>query len=292
MSYFFFVGYMEMNKKLDLLKGIVVITIAAFLEGLTVVLFANPGNFVSSGFTGLAMILSKLPFWKLDISLTMLLFNIPVALFCIKEISPRFTFLSLLYVFEVSIFIEVIPFQAIFTDKLLLAIFGGVLLGLASVLALNVDASTGGIDFIALYFSKKYQKTLWEYVFVYNVILILINGLIEGWDSIAYSIIFQYVATQLRQTFHTRYKRLTLQIFTKKPKEVIDCFTKLSLHGLTCTPSYGGFSEEEITMITTIVSAYEQNILIRELVECDKDILINIMPSEVFVGKFVEKEYK
>lgn len=272
--------------------SIVLICFAAFIEAIAVNLFTVPGNFISGGFTGLSILLNELPFWKIDIGTTMLILNIPVALFCAKYISTRFTVMSLIYVLSASLFIKIIHFPPLFEDKLLLAIFGGVLVGIASTIALQIDASTGGVDFIALYYSKKYQKTFWGYVFAYNALLIVINGYFEGWESIAYSIIFQYVATEFREAFHTRYKRITLQIYTKKPEAIITKFIQLSVHGLTCTPSYGGYSKEPITMITCVISSYEQNLILSKLVEIDPQIIINILPSSKFIGKFIEKEYK
>lgn len=272
--------------------SIFIICFAALIEAIAVNLFTVPGNFISGGFTGLSILLNEIPLWKIDIGTTMLMLNIPVALFCARYISPRFTFLSLIYVLSASFFIKIIQFPPLFEDKLLLAIFGGVLVGTASTIALQIDASTGGVDFIALYYSKKFQKTFWEYVFVFNAILIVINGYFEGWESIAYSIIFQYVATELREAFHTRYKRITLQIYTKQPEEIINKFIQLSVHGLTCTPGYGGYSKEPITMITCVISSYEQNLIISKLSEVDPHVIINIFPSTKFVGKFIEKEYK
>ena len=100
------------------------------------------------------------------------------------------------------------------------------------------------------------------------------------------------MATEFREAFHTRYKRITLQIYTKKPEAIITKFIQLSVHGLTCTPSYGGYSKEPITMITCVISSYEQNLILSKLVEIDPQIIINILPSSKFIGKFIEKEYK
>jgi Uncharacterized conserved protein len=44
----------------------------------------------------------------------------------------------------------------LFTDPILLVIFGGVLSGISTIIALKVDGSTGGTDFVALYFSNRH----------------------------------------------------------------------------------------------------------------------------------------
>ena len=64
----------------------------------------------------------------------------------------------------------------LFDDLTLNVIFGGVLYGLSVVLALKGNASTGGTDFIALYVSNKTGKSIWNYVFMGNVCILVIFG--------------------------------------------------------------------------------------------------------------------
>ena len=54
-----------------------------------------------------------------------------------------------------SVLTDLIPGTAITYDTLLISIFGGMLNGLAISMCLAVDATSGGTDFIAIYFSEK-----------------------------------------------------------------------------------------------------------------------------------------
>lgn len=75
-----------------------------------------------------------------------------------------------------------------FDDKLLNIIFGGALYGIMTTIALKANASTGGTDFIALYVSNKKNKSIFNYVFVFNATMLVIFGAMFGWENAGYSI--------------------------------------------------------------------------------------------------------
>ena len=151
---------------------------AGFMQAAVMQIFMVPINLLSSGFTGVAFLIEKITStffgFSFSVSLGMLLLNIPVAIMCSKSISKRFTFFSLLQVFFASFFLRVLSFEPLFEDILLNVIFGGFLYGIMTVIALKGNASTGGIDFVALYISNKKGKSIWSYVFVFNATLITI----------------------------------------------------------------------------------------------------------------------
>ena len=82
------------------------------------------------------------------------------------------------------------------------------------VLALKAGASSGGTDFIALYFANKNGREIWMQVFAFNAMILCVFGVIFGFDKAGYSILFQFISTKTISTFHTRYKRVMLHIYT------------------------------------------------------------------------------
>ena len=116
--------------------------------------------------------------------------------YAIKILALDLHFFSLLQVFLASLFLKVCQFQPLFNDILLNITFGGVSYGLMAVLVLRGNASTGGTDFIALYISNKKGKSIWEYVFVFNTLILMIFGSMFGWIHAGYSILFQFISTK------------------------------------------------------------------------------------------------
>ena len=60
----------------------------------------------------------------------------------------------------------------------LIALFGGVISGFGVSIALTNGASSGGTDFLSIYYSNKYHRSMWDYVFAFNCALIFIAGML------------------------------------------------------------------------------------------------------------------
>ena len=265
---------------------------SAALQAYVIQVFMNPSSLISSGFTGVAQLnryTYKSTGLHIETSLGILLLNIPVALLCARGISPRFTFFSCIQFGCASLFLKVFRFTPLMQDILLNVAFGGFLYGISVVISLKVGASTGGTDFVALYFSNKFGKSLWQYVFVFNTIVVLIFGAFRGWTHAGYSIVFQLISTKTISTFHTRYERLTMQITTEHPQELLSAYTAHYRHGVSCVDGYGGYSHRPFTVMTTVVSSYEVKEIIHLMKETDPKVIINIYKTEDFVGGFYRK---
>ncbi|HIV88051.1 MAG TPA: YitT family protein [Candidatus Pygmaiobacter gallistercoris] len=268
------------------------VVLSAALQAYVIKVFMNPSNLISSGFTGVAQLINLLTEttgFHIDTSLGILLLNIPVALLCARGISPRFTLFSCIQFGCASLFLKLFQFEPLMQDVLLNVAFGGFLYGICVVIALKVGASTGGTDFVALYFSNKFGKSLWQYVFLFNTTVVLIFGAFRGWTHAGYSIVFQLISTKTISTFHTRYERLTMQITTEHPQELLAAYTAQYRHGISCVDGYGGYSHQPFTVMTTVVSSYEVKEIIHLMKEVDPKVIINIYKTVDFVGGFYRK---
>ena len=268
---------------------ILAVVASALLQTYVIQAFIRPANLLSSGFTGVAILIDRIASLyghNISTSLGMLVLNIPVAILCSRSISMRFTFYSMLQVFLASFFLKICSFQPLFNDVLLDVVFGGFLYGLSIAIALRGNASTGGTDFIALYVSNKTGRSIWEYVFAGNCVILCIFGYMFGWLYAGYSIVFQFITTKTISTFHHRYERVTMQITTTIPELVIDMYVDHYRHGISCIQGYGGFSKKKMYLLHTVVSSYEVADIANLLREADPRIIINVLNTEEFYGSF------
>lgn len=286
---------MEAKKKNKLVRGLITlaaVTGSALLQTYVIQVFIRPANLLSSGFTGVAILIDKIASLyghNISTSLGMLILNIPVAILCSKSISVRFTFYSMIQVFLASFFLKVCNFAPMFEDVLLNVVFGGFLYGLAIAIALKGNASTGGTDFIALYVSNKTGKSIWEYVFAGNCVILCIFGYMFGWLYAGYSILFQFVSTKAISAFHHRYERVTLQVTTEKAEEIMKEYVKNYRHGISCVKALGGYSHKEMYLLHTVVSSYEVNDIVHLMREQDAHVIINMFKTENFYGGFYQE---
>lgn len=286
------------KKTFHLLSCIVLVLISSLIQCFAIKTFVLPAHLLSSGFTGLSILISKISNefgFNFSISLGIILFNLPAIILCIKGISLKFTILSCIQLVLTSILLQFLNFTPLFDDIMLNCLIGGVVYGMCTVLALKADASTGGTDFIALYVSNKIGKSIWSYVFIFNTIMLIVFGFIFGFKYAGYSIIFQFVSTKTIESFHHRYDQITLQITTKYPEDIIKSYTNVYRHGITVTKSYGGYSKEENYLCHSVVSSYELKDIIKLIKKEDPKAIINVLKTENFYGGFYRHnigEYK
>lgn len=280
---------LKKNKMARRIITILAVTASAILQTFVIQAFIQPANLLSGGFTGAAILIEKITSlygFTFSTSLGMLVLNIPVAILCSRSISVRFTFYSMIQVFLASFFLKVLHFEPMFDDMMLNVVFGGFLYGIGIVIALRGNASTGGTDFIALYVSNKTGRSIWEYVFAGNVLILCIFGFMFGWIYAGYSILFQFISTKTISAFHHRYERVTLQITTTKAEAVIKAYIGQYRHGISCVDAVGGYSHKKMNLLHTVVSSYEVPDIVALMREEDPHVIVNMIRTENFYGGF------
>jgi uncharacterized membrane-anchored protein YitT (DUF2179 family) len=285
---------MDQNKQ-SLPRDLLFAILGAAIAAANINTFVYSGNLVPGGFSGLSLLIVRVcaKYFSLDVnySLLYLLFNIPSALLVFKYVSKRFTLISLVYIVTVSVMVEVIPTYIITNDLLLISVFGGIVSGAACSLVLRGNACCGGTDFISIYFAKKKQRSIWNEIFAVNVALLIASGLMFTWESALYSIIFQFVNTEVVKAFDNRFKRSTFVIISDKAQEIAhEVYIKFH-HSVTLFDAIGGYTNTKKTVLYTIVGEYEANSLIATILEIDPKAFISIDNNQRLVGNFHEKPF-
>ena len=100
-------------------------------------------------------------------------------------------------------------------------------------------------------------RDCWNAIFLMNVVVLGIAGMLFGWDKALYSIIFQFVSTQVIHTLHKRYQRHTLWIITEHPEEIYQMIAEVTNHDATLFKGVGCYKRQERQMLYSIVSSDE-----------------------------------
>lgn len=267
--------------------------IAAVIMAVNIKTFVRAGGLFPGGLTGLSLLLINtlekyvgivLPYSVVNLTLN----AIPVFI-GFKFIGKKFTISSCCVIFLSSILTDLIPVQPITYDTLLTSIFGGLINGFCIGLCLIGNTSSGGLDFIAIYFSEKYGKDIWNYFLGVNAIILTVAGLLLGWDKALYSIIFQFTSTQVVQMLHQRYKKHTLFIVTKEPQKVYTEISKLTHHSATQFEGHGCYSDDALSLLYSVVSREEAKNLVKKVHEADPQAFVNIIKTDYINGRFYHK---
>lgn len=283
---------MKFNLKEDG-KRIVVICLAAFMMALNIKSFVRTGGLYPGGVTGLSLLIQRGAelFFQITLPYTIvnLILNAVPVYIGFKFIGKKFTLYSCLMIVLTSVLTDIIPEYAITYDILLISIFGGLFNGCVISLCLMMNATTGGTDFIAIFLSEKKGMDSWNVVLGFNVIILVIAGILFGWDKALYSIIFQFTSTQVLHVLYKRYQQQTLFIVTNHAREVYHAISEISNHGATIIEGEGSYEHHERKVVYSVVSSEESKVIIRAIKEIDPHAFVNVMKTEQISGRFYQR---
>ena len=269
---------------------LIVVLLASFLMAININSFVNAGGLYPGGATGITIIIQRifLKYFGLSVPytpVTVLLNSIPVYI-GFKYIGKKFTLFSLIMVVANGFFVDFLPDYAVTSDPLLVAVFGGLLNAIAITMCLEVDATSGGTDFISIYLSQKKGIDAFPYILAGNIVILSIAGIIFGLDKALYSMIFQYVTTTALHTLYRTYQQRTLFIITDMPGKVCSMIYSVCGHGATLIDGEGSFAHKNKKIVYSIVSAADTRKIIPKIREIDPGAFINSVRTEEIMGNF------
>lgn len=270
------------------------VLLGALLMAFNIRTFVRAGNLYPGGATGLSLLIIRLLKKFAGLSLpyapvNIILNAIPVYI-GFRFIGKKFTGFSLVMIVANSLLVDLIPAHAITYDPLLIAIFGGMINGLAISLCLMVGATSGGTDFISIYISKKTGKDAFNIILGMNVCILAIAGLNFGWDKALYSIVFQYFSTQVLHLLYRNYQKVTMFIVTDYPDEVSKMIYDVCRHGSTRIEGKGGYKGSDRTVVYSVIDAPESNRVIQEIYKIDPHAFVNSVQTKELRGNFYYKQ--
>lgn len=258
-------------------RNILLLTLSGVVNAFGVIVFLAPVKLYDSGISGTSMLLSQItPGWC-SLSLMLILLNIPIFLFGLKREGVKFTIYAIytVCVYSVTAWLitDVLPVDVSIvsplagSDLFLCALFGGIISGCGSGMAIRFGGAIDGIDIIAVVFAKKIGISIGSFVMIYNVLLYIVCGfVIQSWILPLYSIVTYAAASKTVDFFIEGFERSKAAfIITTKPQEVCKALSEAFENGITLLDAKGYYSDSPKTMIYFVVNRFHVGKM-RELV--------------------------
>ncbi len=273
------------------ITNILMLTLAGIINAFGITIFLMPVNLYDSGISGTSMLLDQLTPQCLTLSIFLVVLNIPLFLFGLKKQGWVFTVYAIYAVCIYSVcawlITDVLPIDVSFasplagTDLLLCALFGGVISGVGSGIAIRYGGAMDGIEVMAVIFAKRLGFTVGTFVMIYNVLLYVVCGLVlNSWILPLYSIVTYAAALKTIDFIVDGLDRAKCAvIITEHPQEICGKLCEMFGSGITYLDAKGGYSNKEKFMIYFVVNRY-QIVRLKETVH-DIDPLAYITISEV-----------
>lgn len=271
--------------------------LAGIINAIGVTIFIAPVQLYDSGISGTSILLSQVTPSYLSLSFFLILLNIPLLLYGLKKQGIAFSVYAIFAVCVYAVFAwlitDVFPVDVSIasplagTDLFLCAVFGGLISGIGSGVAIRFGGAMDGIEVIAVIFAKKIGLSVGTFVLIYNVLLYIICGIVMGsWILPLYSIVTYVTASKTVDFIVDGLdSSKSAMIVTTKPQEIGKAISDEFLTGITIMEAHGYYSNEPKTVLYVVVNQF-QTVKIKSIVKkIDRNAYIAITPvADLFHG--------
>lgn len=251
------------------LKNIIMLTVAGVINAIGVTLFLSPVNLYDSGISGTSILLSQLTPQGFSLSLFLILLNVPLFIYGTKKQGTLFTayaiYTVIIYSLSAWLITDVLPVDVTVAspiaeqDLLLCALFGGIVSGIGSGLAIRYGGAMDGIEVMAVIFAKRLGVSVGSFVMVYNLLLYVVCGFcLNNWILPLYSIVTYFAALKTIDFIVEGFDRAkSAIIITERPDEICTALINQFESGITKLDAKGGYSNKDKAMIYFIVNRFQ-----------------------------------
>ena len=256
--------------------------------------FWQPGKIYASGITGFAQILQSvseryLPF-TLATSVMYFVLNIPLFILGWFKIGHRFTIFTLIAVLLASIMMKIIAPIKMSYDPIICAIFGGVINGVGTGIALKSGISTGGLDVLGIILRKKTGKSFGQINIFFNLIIVICAGFLFGWTRALYTALNIFVNGKVIDAVYNQHQKMQVLIVTEHPKHIIDGIQAKMHRGITILhDAEGAYSHTEKTVLLMVIDKYDMYDIYNIVLNNDPYAFMSLSEVSKVYGRFKEQ---
>ncbi|MCK6207561.1 YitT family protein [Bacillus infantis] len=266
------------------MKNLLIIILGSAIVGFAYNLFLIPHEILSSGLSGVAIMLGIItPF---NTGLLNFLLNLPLLILGVIKLGKRFIFYTIVSVLTLSVSLYLIPVNAISSEPILSSVFGGVLTGAGIGLVFKASGSSGGFDIIAMLLTRKKDFPLGAILSLMNAIVVLASGFIFCWDAALNTMVAIYATGKVVDTIHTKHIKLTVMIVTAKGEEMKAKLLSSIYRGITVINGEGGYTGEGRKILMTVITRYQLTEVKSMIDEVDPQAFVNITETTEVLGSF------
>ncbi len=251
----------KQHQALRLVAEFTAIGIGIFCAGLGLKGFLIPNGFIDGGITGISLLGSQVT--HIPVGVFIILLNSPFVILSIRQISWTFALKTLMGIVGLSLCLWLVQFPVITTDKLLIAVFGGLLLGSGIGLCIRGGGVIDGTEVLALYIHKKTSLTIGDIILAINILIFSIAATVLSLEQALYSIL-TYLAASKTVDFIVQgiEEYIGLTIISLKSHTIREMLIHDLERGITVykgQSGYGkkGFNSKELDIIFTVITRLE-----------------------------------
>jgi len=241
--------------------------------------FMIPNQFMDGGVTGISILLHEIS--HIPVSIFIFVFNLPFIYLGFKRIGKTFAVQTSLAVFLLTLGLIFIDIKPVTTDPLLIAIFGGILIGTGVGLVIRSGGVIDGAEVIAVFTRRRIGFSNSEIIMIFNTFIFAGAAFHFGMEKAMYSLITYYAATRATDYIVDGIEQYTaINIITSQQERIKDLLVNELGKGITVYKGERGYLpgsfdiKTDCEIIVTIVTRLEINQIQEAITEIDSKAFV------------------
>ena len=283
----------ERPKLIRYIKDFILIVSGIVSAGLGLKGFLLPNDFIDGGVTGISLLTAVLT--GIPVSLLIIIINVPFIIMGYFQVSKIFAFKTMLAIGGLALCLIFIPYPVVTTDKLLIAIFGGFLLGTGIGLAIRGGSVIDGTEILALYISKKTSLTVGDVILFINIIIFSVAAMLLGIEKAFYSVLIYLAASKAVDFIIEGIDEYTgVTIISDKSDEIRKAIIEKTGRGVTIFSGKKGYGkrgevDHDIDIVYTVITRLEISKLKSDIDNIDENAFVVFQSINDTKGGMVKK---
>lgn len=249
--------------------------------------FIIQNGLAEGGFFGISLLLLYL--FDLKFGYSFLLLNLPLFYIGYRMFGRNFLIKTFAGVSLVSLFSLLIPENIappVPHDKLLAALYGGVVNGIGLGLIFRSGATTGGSDIIARIVNAKWAYSIGRTLFAIDIVVITIVAVIEGTMIAMYSLVALFIAAKVIDVvIEGVATSKSAMIVSDRAQEIANAIQGRLERGTTLLKGRGGYTGQEKDVLYCVVSR-EEILRVQQIVrDIDPQAFLVVMDVHDVLGE-------
>lgn len=255
--------------------------------------FLFPNNFLDGGAMGVSLLLRILT--GINLSVLIVLVNLPFILLGAKQISVPFAIKSSLAIFALAILVHMIQLPTITDDKLLIAVFGGFFLGAGIGFSIRGGAVIDGTEVLAISVSRRSSLTVGDFITVFNVLLFILAATIVSVETALYSMLTYFSASKTVDFIINGIEEyIGVMIISDDSELIKEMIASKLQRGVTVFRSDGGYGTKGDAMpdrkiLFCVVTRLEVSKVLLEVDKIDRKAFVIQYPIKDTKGGMIKK---
>jgi uncharacterized membrane-anchored protein YitT (DUF2179 family) len=286
--------YQLQNTIKRILKDIFLIALGILSAGFGLKGFLLPNGFIDGGAVGISLLINNVS--SINLSILLILVNIPFILLGLKTISKEFALKTTLAIIALALVVAYLPYPQITQDKLLVAVFGGFFLGAGIGLAVRGGSVIDGTEVLAIAIYRRIGISVGDIILIINILIFIVAAYLLSIETALYSVLIYLSASKTVDFIIEGIEELTgVSVISVKSEEIRDMIITDMGKGVTIYNGERGYGRtgsnqnKEIKIIFTVITRLEVNKLNASIKKIDPNAFIFMNSIKDSKGGMIKK---